>query len=225
MNRMSLLLLLAFLVELGSPSSSQSVAQEAAGSAQKNKVSGITAPKEHFGFNIGDDYCLANYKQLESYWKKLAAQSDRMKLVKIGVSEEGRDQLMAIVTSPANHARLASYQEIARNLALGKVDQATARQLAEQGKAVVWIDGGLHASEVLCAQVLIETVYQMLSRSDTETLRFLDDVIILFVHCNPDGMDLCATVCASSYKARRPACPCSTKYAGHDSNRISMRNC
>src|SRR3981189_2320999 len=88
----------------------------------------VTPPKEHFGFNLGDDYCLANYKQLESYWKKLATPSDRMTRVKIGVTEEGRDQFMAIVTSPANHRKLSSYQEIARKLALGKVDQATARK-------------------------------------------------------------------------------------------------
>ena len=29
----------------------------------------LTSPKEHFGFNIGDDYQLANYTQLEAYWK------------------------------------------------------------------------------------------------------------------------------------------------------------
>jgi hypothetical protein len=38
----------------------------------------ITTPKEEVGFNIGDDYQLANYTQLEAYWKKLARESDRM---------------------------------------------------------------------------------------------------------------------------------------------------
>ena len=65
-----------------------------------------------------------------------------------------------------------------------------ARALAAEGKAVVWIDGGLHASEVLGAQQLIETVYQLVSRSDSETLRFLRDVIVLAVHANPDGHEL-----------------------------------
>ena len=41
----------------------------------------ITSPKEQVGFNFGDDYQLANYTQLVDYWKKLAQQSDRMKLV------------------------------------------------------------------------------------------------------------------------------------------------
>ena len=31
----------------------------------------ITTPKEEFGFNFGDDYVLANYKQISTYWRKL----------------------------------------------------------------------------------------------------------------------------------------------------------
>ncbi len=186
-------------------------------------ANGITTPKEHFGFNIGDDYCLADYKQFESYLNKLATQSDRLKVVKIGVTEEGRNQLMGIVTSPANHAKLDFYKEIARQMAKGQIDETLARQLAEEGKAVVWIDGGLHASEVLCAQVLIETIYQMLSRNDPETMRFLNDVIILFVHCNPDGMDLCADWYMRNKEPERRTSGqlpvLYEKYAGHDDNR------
>src|SRR4029453_14977585 len=65
-----------------------------------------------------------------------------------------------------------------------------ARQLARDGKTVVWIDGGLHATEVLGAQQLIETVYQLNARTDAETLRILNDDIILCVLVNPDGMEL-----------------------------------
>ena len=44
----------------------------------------IPTPKEHFGFSIGDDYQLATYTQTEAYFKKMAAASDRTKLVTIG---------------------------------------------------------------------------------------------------------------------------------------------
>src|ERR1035438_727663 len=73
----------------------------------------ITTPTEALGFNIGDDYQVANYTQLEAWWKKLAAESPRMKLESIGKTEEGRDQWMAIVTSPENMKQLARYKEIA----------------------------------------------------------------------------------------------------------------
>ncbi len=85
------------------------------------------------------------------------------------------------------------YKDISRRLALAEgLSDDQARQLAKEGKAVVWIDGGLHATEMLGAQQLAEMVYQMVSRTDEETMRFLDDCIVLFVHANPDGNDLVA---------------------------------
>jgi len=44
---------------------------------------GITAPKEFFGHNIGDDYFLASYTQAKAYWEELARESDRMILLEV----------------------------------------------------------------------------------------------------------------------------------------------
>jgi hypothetical protein len=183
----------------------------------------VTSPREQFGFNIGDDYKLANYTQFERYWRKLATESNRMKLVEIGKSAEGRPQLMAIISTPANLARLDRYKEISRKLARAEgLSDAEARALAREGKAVVWIDGGLHATEVLGAAQLIETVYQLLSRSDAETMRFLDDCIILAVHANPDGMELVSNWYmqdADTLKRNMNIPRLYQKYIGHDNNR------
>ena len=93
-----------------------------------------------------------------------------MKVVEIGKTAEGRPQLMAIITSPENHKKLDRYREISRRLARAEgLTDEQARALAKEGKGVVWIDGGLHATEVLGAHQLIETVYQLVSRNDDET--------------------------------------------------------
>ncbi|NJD08921.1 MAG: peptidase, partial [Gemmatimonadetes bacterium] len=186
----------------------------------------VTTPRQQFGHVIGADYVLPNYTQFSAYWEKLARESERMVLDTIGRTAEGRPQLMAIITSPANHTRLERYREIARRLALAEgTDEATARQLAAEGRAVVWIDGGLHATEVLGAQQLLETVYQLVSRDDEEVRRILDNVIVLAVHANPDGMEL-----VSNWYMREPdSLKRSTggvprlyqKYVGHDNNRDS----
>src|SRR5215467_4564359 len=153
----------------------------------------VTTPKEALGFNIGDDYQVANYSQLEAYWKKLASESDRMKLVDIGPTEEGRHQYMAIITSPENLKKLDHYKDIAQKLAHAEgLTEEQAHALAREGKAVVWIDGGLHASESVGSQQLMETVYHLISRNDEETQRFLNDVITLCVQANPDGQELIA---------------------------------
>ena len=184
----------------------------------------ITTPKEQLGFNFGDDYQLANYTQLVDYWKKLAGQSDRMKLVEIGKSAEGRTMVMAIITAPENHRKLDRYKEIARRLATAEgLTDDQARALAAEGKAVVWIDGGLHATEVLGAQQLMELVYQMTSMNDPETLRLLKDVILLATPVNPDGLDLVS----NWYMREQDPLKRSTaglprlyqKYIGHDNNR------
>ncbi len=189
----------------------------------------ITTPKEQFGHDIGADYVLPNYQQLMAYWAKLDTLSDRMMVQEIGKTAEGRPQLMAIITTPQNHGRLAQYRDIAKRLALAEgLNEESARALANEGKAVVWIDGGLHATEVLGAQQLMETVYQLVSRDDAETLRILNDVIVLAVHANPDGMDL-----VSEWYMRDPEpSKRSTsglprlyqKYIGHDNNRDSYMN-
>ncbi len=183
-----------------------------------------TSPKEQFGKDLGADYFLANYAQLTEYWKKLDKESDRFTLTTIGKTAEGREQYMAIVTDPANHRNLAEYKAIARELAkANELSEGEARTLAKDGKTVVWIDGGLHASEVLCAQVLMEMGWQLVSRNDEETKRILKDVIVLLVHANPDGHDLVA-----DWYMRKPVeTERSTggvprlyqKYIGHDNNR------
>ncbi|HEY7233569.1 MAG TPA: M14 metallopeptidase family protein [Gemmatimonadaceae bacterium] len=183
----------------------------------------ITSPKEQFGHNIGDDYWLATYDQFQAYWQKLAKESDRMKLVEIGKSAEGRPQLMAIISSPENIKKLDRYKEISRRLALAEgLTDEQARALAKEGKAVVWIDGGLHATEVLGAAQLMETVYQLLSRTDDETKRILNDDIILAVHANPDGMQLVSSWYmkdADSLKRNMNIPRLYQKYIGHDDNR------
>jgi hypothetical protein len=184
----------------------------------------ITTPKEQFGFNIGDDYVLVNYTQYEAYLKKLAQQSDRLTVLPIGKSSEGRTMYAGIITSPSNLKRLDHFKDIARRLsrAEGLTDEQ-ARALAAEGKSIIWIDGGLHATEVLGAQQLIELQYQMVSRNDPETMRLLNDDILITCLVNPDGMEL-----VSNWYMRDPDPQKRStanipvlynKYAGHDDNR------
>jgi hypothetical protein len=189
----------------------------------------ITPPQFTVGgrqYTAGDDYFLANYTQLREYFTKLAQESDRFKVVEIGKTGEGRPMIMAIITSPENQKRLERYREISQRLARadGLTDEE-ARRLAAEGKAVVWIDGGLHATECINAQGLFTFAYQMASQNDPETLQFLNDVITLLVPVNPDGMEL-----VSNWYMREPdekrrstgGIPVLyERWAGHDNNRDS----
>ena len=184
----------------------------------------ILSPKEHFGFSIGEDYQLATYTQTEAYFKKLASASDRVKLVDIGKTEEGRSQYMLIVSSPENIKKLNYYKEISQKLAHAEnLTDEQAHALATEGKSIVWIDGGLHAIETVGTHQLIETAYQLISRNDPETKRILDQVIILLTHANPDGQELVSNWYMREKKQEKRSMEnvprLYEKYAGHDNNR------
>jgi hypothetical protein len=115
--------------------------------AQTPAAPKVTSPKAFFGHDIGADYVLPNYTKFTEYVKKLDAESDRMIVQSIGKTAEGRDQLMAIITAPENFKKLDRYKEISKRLAtVDNLADAEAKALAKEGKAVVWIDGGLHAT-------------------------------------------------------------------------------
>jgi hypothetical protein len=184
----------------------------------------VPSPKSHFGFNIGDNYQLATFTQTEAYLKKLAAVSKKVKLQVIGKTEEGRNQYMVIVSDPSNLANLEKYKTISQKLAHAEnVSIAEAKQMSNEGKAVVWIDGGLHATEVTGIHQWIESMYQLITRTDEETKRILKSTIILFVHANPDGQELVSNWYmrnSDTLKRATSSLPrLYQKYIGHDNNR------
>ena len=187
----------------------------------------IPTPKSHFGFEIGDPYMLANFTETEAYFKKIAEASDRVMYTSIGKTEFGKDQPMLIITSPKNFPQLEKYKEISQKLGRAEITQEEAKKLSLEGKPVVWIDGGLHANEVVGAQQLIETLYHLASRNDEETLKILDEVIILLVHVNPDGMEIMSNWYmkdADQAKRNKNIPVLYQKYVGHDNNRDFYMN-
>jgi len=182
----------------------------------------VPSPEEHFGFYMGQDYRLANYTQTAAYFKKLAA-SDRVELVDIGETEEGRPQYMLVISSPENIRKLDEYKSISKKLGYAEgLDEEAAKKLAASGKAIVWIDGGLHSTEMVGTHALIEIAYQLTSKTDDETLRILDQVIVLVTHANPDGQELVADWYMRNPDETKRAMDIPRlyqKYIGHDNNR------
>lgn len=181
-------------------------------------------PESILGHRPGADHKLANHATLVKYFRALDAASDRVIVREMGPTTENRTMIAAIITSEANHRQLDHYREIAKRLALARgLDEAAARALASEGKAVVWIDFGLHATEVAPAQAAPEIAYRVATEESEEMRRIRDDVIFILVPVmNPDGLD---KVCA--WYERNLGTPFEVapmvelyqKYAGHDNNR------
>jgi hypothetical protein len=198
--------------------------------ASLSLAANVPSPKQFLGHDACEDYYLANYTELTDYWKLLATKSDRLTVESIGKTEDGRDQLMCVITDPSNRRNLESIRRANERLAKAKdfKNDDEVRNFVKNQKAVIWIDGGLHASEVLETQHLIEMAYRLTSQDDPETKRVLKDCIILLVHANPDGNDWVSNwyMRRSDPKTRSMAgLPyLYQKYCGHDNNRDFYAN-
>ena len=186
--------------------------------------SAVPTPESTIGFVPCADYKLATYEQIEAYFRVLDASTDRMQLIEIGATAEGRTQLMAVISSEANLRRLDRFKEISARLvhATGLAD-AQARELAAEGRAIVWIDFGLHSTEVGHAQTAPLMAYRAVTDESAEMRFIRDNVIFLLVpNMNPDGTTLVADWymqhVGTPYQDTSPP-QLYQKYAGHDNNR------
>ncbi|MDH3270062.1 MAG: M14 family zinc carboxypeptidase [Gemmatimonadota bacterium] len=186
----------------------------------------VPTPESVLGFPVGADFELATYEQSLAYFQRLDAASDRVELREIGSTSFGRPWYIALISSEENLRDAERYREIARRLAYPEpgMTDADARALAAEGKAIVHIDGGLHASEVAHAQHTIQLAYDLVTGDDDPEIRqILDDVIlVLWFSINPDGQTMVSDWYYSNLGT--PYEVASTpflyqKYIGHDNNR------
>jgi Zinc carboxypeptidase len=187
--------------------------------------SALPTPESVFGFKPGADYKLATYEDVVGYFQKLDAASDRMTMVAAGKSTQGRTYYLAAISSAENLAKLPRYREIARRLAHPEgLSETEARALAREGKAIVHIDGGLHASEVAGPQHTPQLAYDLLSTADDpDTKAILDNVVLLlWPTINPDGQTMIAEWYRSNVGTPFEVSPMPKlyqEYVGHDNNR------
>ncbi|WP_220473384.1 M14 family metallopeptidase [Flagellimonas lutimaris] len=185
----------------------------------------IPDPDDVIGFEIGSDFHLATYEQSIDYFKKLDAASDLVEMRETGKTSEGRTWYYVLISSKENLAKIDHYKEISQKLAHPKgMSREEAQNLAEEGKAIVDLSGGLHASEVAGAQHIITLAHQIVNEADSKKFKpILDDVIlVLWPSLNPDGQDIIANWYMSNVgtpyeTARTPWLY--QKYVGHDNNR------
>ena len=183
----------------------------------------VPTPKEHLGYTPGDDYKLADYADVSGYFRKLAATSDRIRLEEFGRSANGKPMLLAYISSAENLKNLDRWKNISRRLATGRATRDEARVLAREGRAIVWIDSGLHASEVAPVQHSFDLAYRMITQEDDETRLIRGRVILLQIPViNPDGLDWVAHWYRKNVGSPYELAPLPhlyQKYSGHDNNR------
>jgi len=186
----------------------------------------VPAPRDVIGFTPGDDRKLASWAQIVDYFKRLSAASNRVRVQDLGKTTLGRPFVVAVISSPANLARLDYYKDIQRKLAdprTIKSNDAEAEKLIADGKTIVLITCGIHSTEVGGNLVSMNIAHRLAADDSPETREILEKCIVLLVpSLNPDGVDI-----VKNWYDRSVGTPAEGTsppelyhhYTGHDNNR------
>src|SRR5690349_2103175 len=105
-------------------------------SAAATAHAAVQSPSQFLGINVGADRVLADYKQIASYFRALAASSPRVQVENLGKTTLGEDEILAVISSEANMKNLDAIRETARKLADPRgLSDAQIEALARNGKA------------------------------------------------------------------------------------------
>ena len=188
----------------------------------------VPTPQAVFGWAPCADYEVADYEQMQAYFHQLAAATDRVQLIEIGRTAMGRPMLLMFISSEENIRQLDRWRSISERLARARIAEDEARALAAEGKAIVWVDGGMDDQEFATAQMTPELAYRLATSESDEIRRIRDNVIVLLMPVlNPDAIANDAAwyreVRGTPFETTRPP-RLGQPWAGTDNNRDWFMN-
>jgi hypothetical protein len=147
----------------------------------------VPSPRVALGYEIGDRF--TPHYQMSRYLERLAATSRRVRLDTMGRTFEGRELLLAVVTSEANQARLDQIRADAARLADPRgASPAELAALTARVPATVWLAYTVHGNEGSGTEAALALAYQLAAGQDAETRAILDSCVVLIDPLqNPDG--------------------------------------
>src|SRR5690606_13686592 len=147
----------------------------------------VPTPAAVLGYEIGERF--TPHHMIMRYAEQLAATSRRVRLDTVAHTFEGREVLMAILTSEANQARLEQIKADAkrrmdpRGSSPAEPDAAAARL-----PSIVWLGYTVHGGEASGTEAALAMLYQLAAGRDAETQLILDSTVVLIDPVqNPDG--------------------------------------
>lgn len=184
----------------------------------------IPTPDAHFGFRMGADRRIATGDDIERYFELVAAQSDRVNLIDLGLTTDGHRTIAGVISAPENLANLERLREINQRLSDPRtLTPDDARRLAADQKLFITIGASIHASEIGASQAANELLYSLATDTSPTTVNILTQVVLVLIPTmNPDGHRLVTDWYLRSVGTPFEGGPMPWlyhRYAGHDINR------
>ena len=149
----------------------------------------VPTPEKIIGHHVGEWH--VTHDRLVQYMRAVDQASDRVTLMDIGMTYEGRPQVVLTITSPANQGRIESIRKAHLNLSDPAV---SATQQTAEMPVVIWIGSSIHGNEASGANAAMLAAYHLAAAQGKEIDELLAHTIVLLdPSFNPDGMQRFST--------------------------------
>ncbi len=147
----------------------------------------VMTPEASLGYDVGEQF--TPHHRIVRYIEQLVATSPRVRVDTLGVTAEGREIVMAIISSERNLARLDEIKADAARLADPRgTGEAELAAVVARHPAVVWLGYTVHGNEASGTEASLAMLYQLAAGQDAETRAILDSTVVLIDPVqNPDG--------------------------------------
>jgi hypothetical protein len=185
----------------------------------------VPTPESVIGHRVGADYKLASWDTIRGYFEKLDKASPRVSVRSLGTSTEGREMIVAEISSEKNIRNLRKLYDYQAKLhdprKIGGAQEEA--DILKNAKSTILINCSMHASEVAASQMSMELAYDLATQNDEDTKQILDNCVIqIIASANPDGLDLVRDWYNKTLDTKYEEAPMPwlyQKYVGHDNNR------
>lgn len=148
----------------------------------------IPKPEDVLGYKVGERFTL--YADAVNYFKTLAASSDKILFNEYGRTYEQRPLINLVITSAANHAKLADLRTRHLKLLDTGTPAAEVEDIIKNDPVFLSYSYNIHGNEASSTEAAMQVAYRLAAATDAETKEILDNmVIILYICINPDGRD------------------------------------
>jgi len=141
------------------------------------------SPDTFLGYTLGSHF--TPHQKVVDYFKQIAAVNKNIKLQSYGKTYEGRELILAVISSQENIDQLEQIK--ANNLKLAKADKSA--KLTKQ-PAILWLSYNVHGNEANSTETSMKLLYTLAEAKQDHVKDWLKNTIVIIDPClNPDGRE------------------------------------
>lgn len=147
----------------------------------------VPSPETYLGYKVGTRY--TRHHKIVEYFNTVAkARPDMVKIESYGQTNEGRELMLAFVSSPENMQRLEAIR--LNNLRIAGTTKDRAAPIVENAPAIVWLSYNVHGNEPSSSEAALLMIHSLVDPSNSTTKEWLKNTVVVIDPCiNPDGRD------------------------------------